>query len=295
MKKKAIKGFDENLKCRDFQYEVGKSYEQSGKIEACENGFHCIKPDADPLNVFSYYPPSSNGKRSRYCEVEAFGTIDDSRDDKIACSKIKIGAEIGIPGLIRAHMEWVREHITNENNAEEGQPATAGYSGAATAGDYGAATAGYSGAATAGYSGAATAGNYGAATAGDSGAATAGDSGAATAGDYGAATAGYRGAATSRGSSCVGADGVAIARGNGVKVKGGMGAILVLAEEYDDSYKLKEYKVIVIDDKTYKPDTWYSLKDGDVIETPEDQQSCYCLTNKVRRMVVSIVRFIDSF
>ena len=229
--KKAIKGFDENLKCKGFQYEVGKSYEQSGKIEACENGFHCIKPDADPLNVFSYYPPSNNGKRSRYCEVEVSGTIDDSRDDKIACSKIKIGAEIGIPGLIRAHMEWVREHITNENNAEEGQPATAG----------------------------------------------------------------YRGAATSRGSSCVGADGVAIARGNGVRVRGGMGAILVLAEEYDDSYKLKEYKVIVIDGETYKPDTWYSLKDGDVIETSEDQQSCYCLTNKVRRMVVSIVRFIDSF
>ena len=75
MKKKAIKGFDENLKCRDFQYEVGKSYERSGKIEACENGFHCIKPDADPLNVFSYYPPSNNGKRSRYCEVEARYTI----------------------------------------------------------------------------------------------------------------------------------------------------------------------------------------------------------------------------
>ena len=35
MEKKIIayKGFDKNLKCRDFQYEVGKEYEKYGDID----------------------------------------------------------------------------------------------------------------------------------------------------------------------------------------------------------------------------------------------------------------------
>ena len=163
--------------------------------------------------------------------------------------------------------------------------ATAGNYGAATAGDSGAATAGYRGAATAGYRGAATAGNYGAATAGDSGAATAGnygaatagiygaatagDSGAATAGNYGAATAGYRGAATSRGKSASGENGLSVARGNGCIVKGGLGAILVIAEEESDSYDIAEWKSVVVDGEKIKADTWYKLENGELVEHEE--------------------------
>ena len=163
--------------------------------------------------------------------------------------------------------------------------ATAGDSGAATAGDRGAATAGYRGAATAGDSGAATAGNYGAATAGDRGAATAGDSGAATAGNYGAATAGdsgaatagncgaatagYRGAATSRGKSASGKNGLSVARGNDVRVKGGLGAILVIAEEKTDNYDIVDWKAVVVDGEKIKADTWYKLENGELVEVEE--------------------------
>ena len=247
---KTVKGFDSNLKCRNLQYEVGKTYEiaEGDKIGLCENGFHAIDGDVSPLQVFAYYAPSNNGNRSRYCEVEVSGRTE-SDGKKVVGSKIKICAEIGIPGLIRAHFEWVKRHITNENNAEAGQTVTAGDSGAATAGDSGAATAGYSGAATAGYSGAATAGSYGAATAGDNGAATAGsygaatagDNGAATAGDNGAATAGSYGAATSRGSVAVGKNGVATVRGNNIKAKGGLGAIITIVVEQKDNYDIKEW------------------------------------------------------
>jgi len=248
---KTFKGFDGDLKCRDFQYEIGKTYTlpKGENPELCERGFHAISNSVSPLSVFDYYPPCFNGKPSRYCEVEVDGEVD-QKQDKVACSRITIGAEIGIKGLINAHIEWVKKHITNEHNAEKGKAATAGYRGAATAGSYGAATAGDSGAATAGYRGAATAGSYGAATAGYRGAATAGDSGAAT----------------SRGSSAVGKNGLAVARGNGVMVKGGIGAILVIAEENENDYDVKEWKAVVVDGETIKADTWYKLVDGELVE-----------------------------
>ena len=272
---KAYKAFDKDLSCRGFKYEVGKEYEETGYIKACEKGFHACPY---PLDVFGYYAPAG----SRFCEVEQSGKIDDSESDKVCSSKIRIGAELDIRGLVKAAVSYVKERCTNECNAEPGKPATAGDSGAATAGDSGAATAGYrgaatagdggaatagdGGAATAGYRGAATAGNRGAATAGDGGAATAGYSGAATAGDGGAATAGYRGAATARGKASVGSNGLSVARGNNVQVKGGIGAILVIAEEGEDTYDIVDWKAVVVDGEVVKADTWYRLENGELVE-----------------------------
>ena len=280
---KAYKAFDKDLSCRGFKYEVGKEYEETGDIKACEKGFHACPY---PLDVFGYYTPAG----SRFCEVYQGGKIDDSESDKVCSSKIRIGAELDIKGLVKAAVSYVKERCTNECNADPGKPATAGYrgaatagysgaatagnygaatagdSGAATAGDSGAATAGYRGAATAGYRGAATAGNYGAATAGDSGAATAGDSGAATAGDYGAATAGDYGAATARGKASTGFNGLSVARGSNVQVKGGIGAILVIAEERGDTYDIVDWKAVLVDGEVVKADTWYRLENGELVE-----------------------------
>ena len=159
---KTYKGVDKNLCCRDMQYEIGKSYEEPD-AEVCNKGFHACER---PLDVFSYYPPAT----SRYCVTEQSGKISKAKDDtKIASTKIKIGAEIGIPGLVKAQIEWTKAHTTNEHTDPD----------RATAGKYGAATAGDSGAATAGEYGAATAGNYGAAT--SKGSATVGANGIAVA------------------------------------------------------------------------------------------------------------------
>ena len=290
-KLKTYKAFDKDLSCRGFKYEVGKEYEETGDIKACEKGFHACPY---PLDVFGYYAPAW----SRFCEVEQSGQIDDSEGDKVCSSKIRIGAELDIRGLVKAAVSFVKERCTNECNVEPGKPATAGDSGAATAGDYGAATAGYRGAATAGDSGAATAGNSGAATAGNSGAATAGYRGAATAGDYGAATAGYRGAATAgdygaatagyrgaatagyrgaatagdygaataRGKASTGSNGLSMARGNNVQVKGGIGAILVIAEEREDTCDIVDWKAVLVDGEVVKADTWYRLENGELVE-----------------------------
>ena len=312
---KAYKAFDKDLSCRGFKYKVGKEYEETGDIKACEKGFHACPY---PLDVFGYYAPAG----SRFCEVEQSGKIDDSESDKVCSSKIRIGAELDIRGLVKAAVSYVKERCTNEYNAEPGKPAMTGYRGVATAGDRGAATAGNCGvatagdrgAATAGYRGVAMAGNCGAATAGDRGAATAGDRGAATAGDCGAATAGYRGAATAgyrgvamagdggaatagdggaatagyrgvamagyrgvatagdggaataRGKASTGYNGLSVARGKNVQVKGGIGAILVIAEERDDTYDIVDWKAVVVDGEVVKADTWYRLENGELVE-----------------------------
>ena len=240
---KAYKAFDKDLSCRGFKYEVGKEYEETGYIKACEKGFHACPY---PLDVFGYYAPAG----SRFCEVEQSGKIDDSESDKVCSSKIRIGAELDIRGLVKAAVSYVKERCTNECNAEPGKPATAGDYGAATAGDRGAATAG----------------DYGAATAGDIGAATAGDYGAATAGDRGAATAGDRGAATARGKASTGSNGLSVARGKNVQVKGGIGAILVIAEEREDTYDIVDWKAVLVDGKVVKADTWYRLENGELVE-----------------------------
>lgn len=166
--------------------------------------------------------------------------------------------------------------------------AIAGYHGAATAGNFGAAIAGTRGVATAGNCGAATAGVYGlaatgnqgvaaagkcgVATTGNHGVATAGNFGAAIAGNYGAAISGNRGTASSRGASSVGVDGIALSRGVDVKVKGGLGSILVIAEEDGYDGAIKEWKAEVVDGERIKADTWYALQYGEFVEVPEDEE-----------------------
>ena len=208
---KAYKAFDKDLSCRGFKYKVGKEYEETGDIKACEKGFHACPY---PLDVFGYYAPAG----SRFCEVEQSGKIDDSESDKVCSSKIRIGAELDIRGLVKAAVSYVKERCTNECNAKPGKPATAG--------------------------------NYGAATAGDRGAATAGDSGAATA----------------RGKASTGSNGLSVARGKNVQVKGGIGAILVIAEERDDTYDIVDWKAVAVDGEVVKADTWYRLENGELVE-----------------------------
>ena len=100
----AYKGFDENLCCGGFQYEIGKEYVHEGEIECCENGFHAC---TNPFDVLDYY--EADGK-NRYCEVEQSGSIKTGNgDSKQASSKIKIKAEIGMAGLFKAGVEWIKE------------------------------------------------------------------------------------------------------------------------------------------------------------------------------------------
>ena len=205
------KGTEKDMKCHGgFRYELGKKYEDNGAIRCGGSGFHSCKT---PLDVFRYFAPN----KSRYFVCEAGGIVDeDNEDSKIASSELTLTAEIGIPGLVKAHIDYVKSHTTTEHT--------------------------------------------------DPKQATAGACGAATAGDRGAATAGSCGAATSRGSVTVGVNGTGLVRGNGVMIRGGLGAILVIAEEEENSYDLAHWKAVVVDGETVKADTWYKLMNGELVE-----------------------------
>ena len=241
---KAYKGFNRDMTCRDFQFEEGKTYEEEN-AKLCDRGFHaCV----DPLDCFNYYYPG----HSVYREVELDDNGESHADDSKVCGKkITIGAEIGLPEIIKAHFDYVKSNCTMERT--DPKQATAGDSGAATAGE----------------SGAATAGDFGAATAGDFGAATAGYRGAATAGYRGAAAAGDSGAATSHGKVSVGENGVGTVRGDDVMIRGGKGAMLTIAVELKTSFDIVAWKSFVIDGKMYKPDKWYTLRNGEIAEVEE--------------------------
>jgi len=103
-------------------------------------------------------------------------------------------------------------------------------------------------------------------TAGNHGTATAGNHGVATAGNHGVATAGDCGVATSRGEVSVGKNGIATVRGYGVKARGGLGSVLTICIESEHDYEIKEWKSVYVDGEKVKADTWYTLRDGELIE-----------------------------
>ena len=272
---KGYKGFDKDLKCRDLQYEIGKEAAVDGDIELCKRGIHFCE---NPHDVFNYYAP---GENNRFAVVEAEDVSDERNNDdsKRVCKRLTVKAEISVFEICKIAVSTFFENFgfkkkiesADTNNAGDYGAARAGDYGAARAGDCGAANAGDCGAARAGNKGAANAGNYGAARAGDCGAANAGDCGAANAGNYGAARAGDCGAANAgnKGAANAGNYGAAIVSNSG-RVKGGYGCVLVARNiEYSEEtkrYEVTDWACAIVDDKDIKPDTWYRLKDGKLVE-----------------------------
>lgn len=126
---KCYKGFDKDLKCRDFQYEIGKEYEEE-RAEICDTGFHACE---NPLDVFGYYAPAD----SRYCEVELDANDQKSDDSKRVGKKISIKAEIGIAGIIKAGLEYIKDQVNWDDDKKSN---TGNRSAATNTGDCSAAT-----------------------------------------------------------------------------------------------------------------------------------------------------------
>jgi hypothetical protein len=268
---KTVKGFDRDLKCRGFQFEVGKTYLIEGEVVVCRNGWHACE---NPLDVFNYYKPGV----SRFHEVEQSGTlVRHDEDTKIASATITIGVELSIGEIVSRAVKWIFDKATVEkestatsgymanaatsgeraNAATSGERANAATSGeranAATSGDgANAATSGYrANAATSGYGANAATSGYGA--------------NAATSGDWAnAATSGnWANAATS------GKHSVAAALGSNAKAKAGDGGAICLVCRDDDG-DILAIRASKVGENGVKADVWYSLNaSGEFVEEAE--------------------------
>ncbi|EGM6688512.1 hypothetical protein IIL00_002235 [Salmonella enterica subsp. enterica serovar Poona] len=127
-----FKGFNKNLKCRDFQFEIGKTFHHDGKVEACGSGFHACEC---PFDAFSYYSPAD----SRFAETISFGITDreEDGDTKIASASITIKAELTLPQFIQRGIEWIWSKI---DKSLEQQIMCGNRSAATNTGDWSAAT-----------------------------------------------------------------------------------------------------------------------------------------------------------
>ena len=206
---KTYKGFNKDMTCRGFQYEEGKEYEEES-VEVCDHGFHACEY---PLDCLNYYSPNE----SVYHEVEQRGEIQKHNGDtKVASTKIKIGAEISIAGLVKAAIEYTVKRVDKDAESDEkhGASSATGYKGASSAEDK---------------------------------------------------------------------DAVSVAWGYKSKAKGVIGSFLVFADwEYTGSEDYPEYdrnnqsawtlngaKMVQVDGDNIKPDTWYTIENGEIVEVPE--------------------------
>ena len=262
------KGTDKDMKCRGFQFELGKEYEETEAV-LCEKGFHGCEY---PLDAFAHYSPAD----SRFFVADLDGVSDEreSCDTKRAGTKIKLRAEIGIAGIVKAAVEYIKER------AESGDNQTGYYSAATNTGNCSAATnTGYCSAATntGNRSAATNTGDYSAATnTGYYSAATnTGNRSAATnTGNCSAATnTGYCSAATNTGSCSAatvdGKESIAIVTGVDSKASGAIGCWLVLTERgggNGDTYPIKEVRAVKVDGEIIKPGVFYKLENGEVVE-----------------------------
>ena len=197
------KGTDKDMKCLGFQYVLGQTEESDGAVRCGDKGFHSCEA---PLDVLNYYKPDG---KNRYFEAVAEGDIDrggEGGDSKIAASKLTLKAEIGIPGLVKAQVEWTKKKA---ESATSGEGANAATSGARA--------------------NAATSGNW-------------------------------ANAATS-GANCISA-----AIGISSSAKAALGSWIVLAD-YDAEGNITIVKAAQIDGEILKPDTWYTMKKGKIVET----------------------------
>ena len=224
---KMFKGFDKDLKCRDYQYQIGRT-EKEDSAKLCNRGFHAC---TYPMDVFGYYPPAD----SRFCEVELNGVTNETGDDSKRCgTEIKVLAEIGIAGIVKASVDFIMRNVKDEkretNTGDQSAATNTGYRSAAT-----------------------NTGNYSAAT-------NTGDQSAATnTGDQSAAT-------------VEGEESVAISLGIKGKAKGAVGCWLVLSQWENVNFEWHRVgvKSFYVDGEEVKADTFYTINtDGELLEVEE--------------------------
>ena len=279
---KAYKGFDSDMTCRGFQYEEGKVYKEP-TADLCKTGFHACE---DPLDCLGYYHPADG---TIYHEVELDGvSAQREGDTKVCGTKIKIGAKLDLAQVIKGGVDFVFSKVDWEN-VKGGDSSTSASSGnsstSASSGDFStSASSGNSStsASSGNYSKSASSGNYSkSASSGDySTSASSGDSStSASSGDFStSASSGNSSTSASSGnysksassgdyskSEAKGKECIAAALGRGVKARASKGGWIALSE-IDENDHILDIKAFKVDGEKIKADTWYSLKNGELVE-----------------------------
>ena len=277
----AYKGFDKDLSCRGFKYEIGKEYEEK-EVLVYKGGFHACE---NPFDVLDFYGDVLN---NRFCKVEQSGTINKD-DKKQASSRIKVVAEIGFAGLVKAGIEWIKVNTnpapiiedtkgkddedkigSSEDSAQIGSSEDSAQIG--SSGDYAQiGSSGYS--AHIGSSGDSakigSSGNF--AQIGSSGySAQIGSSGDSAQIGSSGDSAKISSSGDSAKIDSTGEDSVICCAGSNSIVKAKKGSWITLSEwEYSEE---KKRRIIVcvktefVDGERIKADTWYQLKNGEFVE-----------------------------
>ena len=226
---KLYKGFNKDMTCRCFRFEEGQTYElpEGEEAKLCDNGFHACE---NPLDCFGYYAPG----QSVYHEVELDATAETAKDSKRVGNKIKIGAELTVANICKAHFEFVKEHTMNSEQGENNTSLAAQ----------------------------------------DCSSLAARNRSSLAARDYSSLAAQDCSslAAQDRSSLAAGENSVIAAFNS--KAKGGLNTLIALATRHHDhengELKITDFKAAIVDGKTIKPDTWYKLQNGEFVECDEE-------------------------
>ena len=230
---KVYKGTDKNMKCREFQYELGKTVKDDGAVRCGNKGFHSCEA---PLDVLRYYPMRDG---NRYFAAEADGVIDHAKneDSKIASSELTLKTEISVKDLIKAHFEFTRKKAESGTKGGDSSNLAGGYRSNLAGGD----SSNLAGGDSSNLAG------------GDRSNLAGGDSSNLAGGDWSILKCGKNGNIIAR---------------NAEKASGGIGSVIAFTtyDWIDGEYTLIAQQTIVIDGETYKPDTWYAFRDGKIVE-----------------------------
>ncbi len=266
----AYKGFDKDLKCLGFQYEVGKTYKHAGDVDVCRSGFHACD---NPMDVWGFYDISGG---HRFGKVTQSGYIK-READKNASSILHFEAELSLGDFIQDCVRWLINHTkerkisgNHTQNASSGhytQNASSGHNTQnASSGDHtqNASSGDYTQNASSGYStqNASSGDNTKNASSGHNtknassghntqNASSGNHTQNASSGDY-----------TSH--ECTGLASVISACGNGARIKGVAGTMFSLAK-YNNEGECRGFITGKIGENGVKPNIWYTVNRGKLI------------------------------
>ena len=235
---KYYKGFNRDMTCRGFQYKEGETY-TTDEAKLCQSGFHACE---NPLDCFSYYNPSE----SVYHEVELSDVSEEKSNDdtKVVAKKIKVGAELSVRDLCKAHFEFVKSKTVTSKRGKD-KANLVGENWSSLSAQDGSSLSAQDGSSLSAQDGSSL-------SARDGSSLSARDWSSLSAQDWSSLSAGH---------DCV------LAAFNS-KAKAGVGSLIALAkrEWSGDRYKVVDFAAGIVDGEKIKADTWYTVEDGKLVE-----------------------------